>query len=1279
MNKKIFTILMALTVLLGGVANAQTFTKQVNKQFRSINQSKQNNGIKTCNSSISLVTTSVDAATTVDLTFTYTHSSPDAEWVDGISLQFPAGVTVNSASGIPSTSPKITYNGEVGDGALATWGDIVGGSGLGSLYVTGTFTLNVTISPSMVTDITIPWYIAGDGYGSAPHSATGNLTITVVPSAGADITFTVSEAIKGLIEGATVIIEGQSYTTDATGSVTAYLLVGDNAYTISKFGYADATGSVTVVDGVNQTIPVELSKLPTYNVLFAVTDIANTPIDGATITIYDGTTALPSQTTAMGLTQFQIPNGTYTYDVVATGFGSKLAQPLVVDGADVPISITLTEPMTDPFGLLIEVLGNSADFSWNNIIGLESFVDGFEDGTFAAWDEYIQGTGTPGTDNPNPFWLCATPDGGTAPEGSLVAHADWGYTIDTWLITPVIAATATTTLTFQFNTSLNWMVTQPNGDILVKVSTDGGTTWTQVWREEDFGTFVDWAWNTVTVDLSSYAGQGIKVAFNLVANDNANVEIDAVNISSVSTKTASNKTTRTKTASNKSAKALTGYAVYLDANLIGTTATTDEFFNFTDLASGSYLAGVKALYSTGESNLVTIPFDIVPGGNCTFIVSDAATEPNLLEGATVNIDGVDSLTNASGEFSMYLTAGVHVCTISKFGYTTLSENIIVSDGISQELYYMLDILSTYDVTFNVSNITPTLLQDAKITIYLGTDIVNTGNTIDGKYIVNLPVGSYTFDVELAGYITQSGLALDVVSSVVTKDITLYEDMQQVTGFEVSVNGLDADLSWYEPGHIFQWIHYDDEATAASANALGLTNGGEVYAAAYFPASDLTQFQNGTLSKIKFFAGAVAVTNSTFTIKIWKGAGIVEDYTQAVTSYIPDAWNEITLTTPYQIDATQDLYIGYSCVMDVGEFPCGIDAGPAVAGFGDLASFDGGATWKNLSTYGFGNFSIQGYVDAPAPVATKDFLATYNVYLDGVKQNSAPISALTYSLPDLSTGVHDASITSLYATGESEKMTKSFTIFAQIGLTYSVVNPDNGTLEAAIGTTAVASGVSVDEGSDITFTAKPANGYKVKEWKNGVAVVPDNVTNTYILTNITSPSDVTVEFTPITYTITYNVIAGNGSLSATVVGGAPIVTGDPVNIGSNVEFTASPNSGYVVKQWKKNSVIVAGVTGTTYSITNVTGPTAVSVEFKLAVGLNELNSGVNVYPNPSSGLFNITVDGTYTANVTDVTGKVVYTKVINTQNNTLDLTSQEAGIYFIQLQGEKTYNLKVVVK
>jgi len=83
----------------------------------------------------------------------------------------------------------------------------------------------------------------------------------------------------------------------------------------------------------------------------------------------------------------------------------------------------------------------------------------------------------------------------------------------------------------------------------------------------------------------------------------------------------------------------------------------------------------------------------------------------------------------------------------------------------------------------------------------------------------------------------------------------------------------------------------------------------------------------------------------------------------------------------------------------------------------------------------------------------------------------------------------------------------------------------------------------------------------------------------------------------TYTVTFSVTGGNGSLTA-AVDGANISSGASVQQGKSVVFTAAPNSGRQVKEWKLNGTVVSGNKTNSYTLANLTSAATVTVEYEL---------------------------------------------------------------------------------
>ncbi len=95
---------------------------------------------------------------------------------------------------------------------------------------------------------------------------------------------------------------------------------------------------------------------------------------------------------------------------------------------------------------------------------------------------------------------------------------------------------------------------------------------------------------------------------------------------------------------------------------------------------------------------------------------------------------------------------------------------------------------------------------------------------------------------------------------------------------------------------------------------------------------------------------------------------------------------------------------------------------------------------------------------------------------------------------------------------------------------------------------------------------------------------------------------------------------------------------------------------------------------------VTEGMSLITEFKLSatsISENELSS-LNLYPNPSTGIFNISgLSNNVKMTVCNAQGQELYSKVVS-GNTQLDLTSQSKGIYFVRFMSENSTRIKKVV-
>ncbi len=90
-----------------------------------------------------------------------------------------------------------------------------------------------------------------------------------------------------------------------------------------------------------------------------------------------------------------------------------------------------------------------------------------------------------------------------------------------------------------------------------------------------------------------------------------------------------------------------------------------------------------------------------------------------------------------------------------------------------------------------------------------------------------------------------------------------------------------------------------------------------------------------------------------------------------------------------------------------------------------------------------------------------------------------------------------------------------------------------------------------------------------------------------------------------------------------------------------------------------------------------------------VGVNENPEAVSleVYPNPTTGLFNLNINAMELANaellVMDIVGKVIYTQTVNVQGSelvSLNLSNNPKGVYFVQIKNDtQSVSKKVFLK
>ena len=756
------------------------------------------------------------------------------------------------------------------------------------------------------------------------------------------------------LEGASVTVVGTVFHTLSTadGSYNfPYVPIGTQQVMATKHGYNEVTHTVTIVEDQTTTQNFELTLLPQVTVSGRIvgSDQPTVGLAGATIAL-SGYEPYEATTNATG--NFTIPNvfanQTYNYVATATGYQPATGQ-VVVGTTNVNMGdITVNELAFPPYGVVAEEAANftNVTVTWQPPNpNAQSITEGFEGTTFPPtdWSQIITDTSAPGTTGVYPTWcqvgtIALTP--AVPPHGgSYQAAMWWSYNHqDEWLITPQFSCPGNAVLQFW---SYVYLGSTNNDHYYIKVSTDNGNTWTVLWD----ATALTGGWNyyatPITIDLSSYTGQQIKLAWH--ADD------------------------------PPSADGM-WYVWFVDDILIG---TPDNVLKF---STEELLAASKVNNSTPKMVYPSLPIsrDRIknPAISEPVLSVERPTENNrvllgyrvyrLLAADQGNEANWTTLTPSTITPTTYvdnawqpLPSGVYKFAV-KAVYTN---NVFSNAAFSNEIHKGMMGTLTGTVTEFGTNLP---IQGATITAgeYSGQ------SDATGHYSFGVYAGTYTVTCTKQGY--QSGSQAGVVITgmqTTTQNFVLTEITLPPVNVQATDNGAIANITWMAPGSAGgEWLHYDSGENNDSIGT-GSANDFDVYIR--YPASALADYAGMSLYTLKVWPAQAG----TFSVRVWTGgtaaapANMVVD--QGFTPVL-DTYNTVTLNNPVLVTGNEELWFGYRNVVTSG-YPAGCDAGPAVNGFGNMMYF--GGSWTTLIEQNPDldyNWNIQGFVGWAAPTAAPSF-------------------------------------------------------------------------------------------------------------------------------------------------------------------------------------------------------------------------------------------------------------------------------------------------------------------
>lgn len=215
------------------------------------------------------------------------------------------------------------------------------------------------------------------------------------------------------------------------------------------------------------------------------------------------------------------------------------------------------------------------------------------------------------------------------------------------------------------------------------------------------------------------------------------------------------------------------------------------------------------------------------------------------------------------------------------------------------------------------------------------------------------------------------------------------------------------LQWKSPAEAttLQW-HSDEDYDGESGVS---TDGGlaTIYMANKFTAADLKEFDKQVIDSIFYFHYRQVFA---VTVQLYENGKLAYEQLVDISTQELNEMAHVGLDKPYTIHADVDLMVVAKIEHGVNlELVAIMDKGPAVAGKGDLYSYDG----ENWKKNGRGNFLVTAHIEK-AEVAAPD---GYNVYRNDVKVNTELMTETSCVLQHEPSGECIYTVAACYGTEE----------------------------------------------------------------------------------------------------------------------------------------------------------------------------------------------------------------------------------------------------------------------
>ncbi|HHV37848.1 MAG TPA: choice-of-anchor D domain-containing protein, partial [Candidatus Cloacimonetes bacterium] len=320
-----------------------------------------------------------------------------------------------------------------------------------------------------------------------------------------------------------------SVTSDANGLFYINnLLPNDYQLTLSRYGYLTQTIDVTIEEDVTEELDITMEEMPQVSILGTI--VASDTGDGIADATLSFTGYADYSVTTNAAGEFIVDSNVYAYNdydytLTAAGYTAQTGT-IEVGPQDYDMGvITMEELAFAPTQVAAEISPDysSVNISWNPP-DPDAFeiVESFEGVSFPPtdWTQTITNNGPPNMHGVRPTWSrFSVAEGVTPSDGDHQAGIAWiAEHQDEWLFSP--GFTCPPDAYVRFDTHLE-MGSEGGDHYYVKVSLNNGVNWEVLWDGAAQPTGLNSYDTPVTIDLTQYAGQEIKLAWHADDGDDA--------------------------------------------------------------------------------------------------------------------------------------------------------------------------------------------------------------------------------------------------------------------------------------------------------------------------------------------------------------------------------------------------------------------------------------------------------------------------------------------------------------------------------------------------------------------------------------------------------------------------------------------------------------------------------------------------------------------------------------------------------------------------------------